>query len=147
MPPGFPNRVSQTDWRRWLENAPVTAGTTLLDAMQVSRHMRKWLTGVPSPDLLSPAERLAIGDDLLHLCEQLADEVSARSSSGGIAVVVAFAGTMACLIFPPAAPAIALGTLVIGGGSAANAHHQWQRQTELDEAIRLTRRLAWNLRQ
>lgn len=143
---GLPIRVSDPLWKAWLAQAPVTAGTTLLDAMKVSRHMHRWLASAPSPELISATERREIGQDLLHLCDQLAHEVRVHSSAGGTALGIAVLGGAISFAFPPATPAILLGTLVIGGAFTSNAWNQIRRQKELDAVIKLTRKLAWKLR-
>jgi hypothetical protein len=144
---GLPSTVDNTEWRSWLGAAPVTAGTTLLDAMITSRTMRRWLDDMPSEHFLSRMEALEVGSNLLHLCDQLQEEVRFRSDVGGYGFFIASVAAISSALFPNAAVEIAFVSTGLLAIPLINALNQYRRQTELDLLLKKVRALAWRLRQ
>jgi hypothetical protein len=144
---GLPIRTRNKRWAQWLAEAPILSASTHFDAMLLSRSLKRWLDERPPIDSIAKREAQEIGSDLLHLCDQIQEEVRAKSSVGAFGFLIGAVGAVTSAVLPEFAVGIAIATVSLGAIPIASGYLQSRRQSELESVLATVRALAWHLRQ
>jgi hypothetical protein len=143
---GLPIRTRNKEWAQWLAEAPMLAASTHFNAMLLSRSLHRWLDQRPPIDMIAKKEAREIGTDLLHLCDQIQEEVRAKSSVGAFGFLIGAVGAVTSAVLPEFAVGIAIATVSFGAIPVASGYLQSRRQSELELILATVRKLARYLR-